>query len=158
MSWVLVTWRFGHSRSIFCHCVCAVSSSLGTAHSCPRGFCCVARSSCFYRLRAFMLYLVLCGTQRVYSWLRAFMLSCLVWTRGLWVFSLAACHVLFCTWLWVCLLAMCLCFCFVWARGFCPSFLCATCSHVNLSWPHPSCYLNWFSPAVFPRYPHLLPL
>ncbi len=23
---------------------------------------------------------------------------------------------------------MCLCFCFVWARGFCPSFLCAMCS------------------------------
>ncbi len=53
-------------------CECAVSSSLGTAHSCPRVFCCVARSLCFYRLRAFML-------------------SCLVWTRGLWVFSLAAC-------------------------------------------------------------------
>ncbi len=41
-------------------CECAVSSSLGTAHSCPRVFCCVAHSSCFYRLRAFMLYLVLC--------------------------------------------------------------------------------------------------
>ncbi len=48
-------------------CECAVSISLGTAHSCPRVFCCVARSSCFYRLRAFMLYLVLCGTQLVYS-------------------------------------------------------------------------------------------
>ncbi len=81
---------FGHSRSIFCHCVCAVSRSLGTAHSCPRVFCCVARSSCFYRLRAFMLYLVLCGTQLVYSlaacfhvvmscvntWLMSFLISC----------------------------------------------------------------------------------
>ncbi len=27
---------------------------------------CVARSSCFYRLRAFMLCLVLCGTQLMY--------------------------------------------------------------------------------------------
>ncbi len=36
------------------------------ALSCPRVFCCVACSSCFYRLRAFMLYLVLCGTQLVY--------------------------------------------------------------------------------------------
>ncbi len=35
-----------------------------------------------------------------------------------------------CTWLVICLLAMCLCFCFVWARGFCPSFLCAMCSLV----------------------------
>ncbi len=71
-------------------CECAVSSSLGTAHSCPRVFCCVARSSCFYRLRAFMLYLVLCGTQLVYSlaacfhvvmscvnkWLMSFLISC----------------------------------------------------------------------------------
>ncbi len=81
---------FRHSRSIFCHCVCAVSGSLDTAHSCPRVFCCVARSSCFYRLRAFMLYLVLCGTQLVYSlaacfhvvmscvntWLMSFLISC----------------------------------------------------------------------------------
>ncbi len=56
-------------------CECAVSSSLGCALSCPRVFCCVARSSCFYRLGAFML-------------------SCIVWTRGLWVFSLAACSCL----------------------------------------------------------------
>ncbi len=48
-------------------CECAVSSSLGCAHSCPRVFCCVARSSCFYRLRAFMLYLVLCGFHVVMS-------------------------------------------------------------------------------------------
>ncbi len=34
-------------------CECAVSSSLGTAHSCPRVFCYVARSSCFYRLSCF---------------------------------------------------------------------------------------------------------
>ncbi len=27
----------------------------------------------------------------VFHWLRVFMLSCLVWTRGLWVFSLAVC-------------------------------------------------------------------
>ncbi len=59
-------------------CECAVSSSLGTAHSCPRVFCCVARSSCFYRLRAFM-YILCCVAHSLYShWLRAFMLSCLV--------------------------------------------------------------------------------
>ncbi len=72
-------------------CECAVSSSLGTAHSCPRVFCCVARSSCFYRLRAF-IYILCCVARSLYiHWLRTFMLSCLVWTRGLWVFSLAAC-------------------------------------------------------------------
>ncbi len=36
-------------------CECAASSSLGTAHSCPRVFCYIARSSCFYRLRAFVI-------------------------------------------------------------------------------------------------------
>ncbi len=82
---------FGHSRSTFCLFVgvCAVSSSLGRTLFCPRVFCCVARSSCFYRLGAFMLYLVLCGTQLVYfigcvlscchvlnTWLMSFLISC----------------------------------------------------------------------------------
>ncbi len=71
-------------------CECAVSSSLGTVHSCPRVFCCVARSSCFYRLRAFVISCAVARSLYI-LWLRAFMLSCLVWTRGLWVFSLAAC-------------------------------------------------------------------
>ncbi len=87
-------WSRDGVRTLALHflslCECAVSSSLGTAHSCPRVFCCVARSSCFYRLRAFMLYLVLCGTQLVYSlaacfhvvmscvntWLMSFLISC----------------------------------------------------------------------------------
>ncbi len=69
---------------------CAVSSSLGSTLFCPRVFCCVACSSCFYRMRAFMLYIVLCGTQLVYSlavcfhvvmscvntWLMSFLISC----------------------------------------------------------------------------------
>ncbi len=91
MSWVSV--RVG-LRTLALHflslCECAVSGSLETAHSCPRVFCCVARSSCFYRLRAFMLYLVLCGTKLVHSlaacfhvvmscvntWLMSFLISC----------------------------------------------------------------------------------
>ncbi len=96
--------------------------------SCPRVFCCVARSSCFYRLHAFMLYLVLCGTQRV--------------------------HVLFCTWLVICLLAMCLCFCFMWARGFCPSFLCATCSCQFVLTPPILLPVYWLIfPSCFPSLP-----
>ncbi len=59
-------------------CECAVSSSLGRALFCPHVFCGVARSSCFYRLRAFMLCLVLCGTQLV------FLIGCM----------LSYCHVL----------------------------------------------------------------
>ncbi len=56
---------FGHSCSTFCLFVWVC------VHLCYI-LCCVARSLCI-------------------QWLRAFMLSCLVWTRGLWVFSLATC-------------------------------------------------------------------
>ncbi len=82
-------WSRDGVRTLALHflslCECAVSSSLGIAHSCPRGFSCVARSSCFYRLHAFMLYLVLCGTQLgcfhvvmscVNTWLMSFLISC----------------------------------------------------------------------------------
>ncbi len=59
-------WSRDGVRTLALHflslCECAVSSSLGTAHSCPRVFCCVARSSCFYRLRAFM-YIWCCVTR-----------------------------------------------------------------------------------------------
>ncbi len=48
----------------------AVRVFIGCMHSCYV-LCCVARSLCIH-------------------WLHAFMLSCLVWTRCLWVFSLAA--------------------------------------------------------------------
>ncbi len=75
---------FGHSHSIFCHCV---PSELETAHSCPCVFCCVAM---LYVIYTKMLYLVLCGTQLVYSlascfhvvmccvntWLMSFLISC----------------------------------------------------------------------------------
>ncbi len=145
---------FGHSRSIFCHCVCAVSSSLGTAHSCPRVFCCVARSSCFYRLRAFMLYLVLCGTQLVYSlaacfhvvmscvntWLMSFLISC--------VFMSCFAH----GWWFVC--CPCACVSVLWACGFCPSFLCATCSCQFVLIPPILLPVYWFIfPSCFPSLP-----
>ncbi len=52
----------------------AVRVFIGCVHSCYI-LCCVARSLCIH-------------------WLCAFMLSCLVWTRGLWVFSLAVCSCL----------------------------------------------------------------
>ncbi len=80
MSLVSVT-GFGHSRSIFCHCVSARSR----VRSAPRTLVHV----CFVVLHAVRVSI---GCMHLcISWLRAFMLSCLVWTRGLWVFSLAAC-------------------------------------------------------------------
>ncbi len=121
-------------------CVCvvlhAVRVFIGCVHSCYV-LCCVARSLCFS------------------------LLSCLVWTRGLWVFSLAACscpvlHMagnLFC---WPCA-----CFSFVWAHGFCLSFLCAMCSHVNCL--DPTHLVTWLLVNLphlcLSHYPpHLLPL
>ncbi len=134
MSWVSVSCRGSDTcapRSVSL-CECAVMSSLGRALFCPCVFCGAARSSCFYRLRAFMLCLVLCGTQFVYF--MGCVLSCchVLCEHVAYEDShLLHVHVLFCTWLVICLMAMCLCFCFVWARGFCLSFLCAMCSHVD---------------------------
>ncbi len=49
-------------------------------------FCIVARSSCFNRLCAFMLcFVAVWQATCVFHWLRTFMLSCLIWTCGLWV-------------------------------------------------------------------------
>ncbi len=42
------------------------SAAHSLVHVCCVCVCGVARSSCFYRLRAFMLCLVLCGTQLVF--------------------------------------------------------------------------------------------
>ncbi len=58
MSWVSVSCR-GNTRAprSVSLCECAVSNSLGRALFWPRVFCGIARSSCFYRLRAFMLCL-----------------------------------------------------------------------------------------------------
>ncbi len=88
-----------------------VGVSIGCVYSCYI-LCCVGRSLCIH-------------------WLSAFMLSCLVWTRGVSVFSLAVCSCLvlhmagdlivflFCVSTWL---------------------LCHVLS-CHLSWPHPSCYL-----------------
>ncbi len=63
----------------------------------------------------------------VNTWLMSFLISCMFMScfAHSWRFVfLVMCCVLFCVSTWLCL-----------------SFLCAMCSHVNLSWPHPSCYL-----------------
>ncbi len=152
-----------------------VSSSLGCALFSSRVFCVFARSSCFigcvhscYVLccvaHSLWFSLAVCFHVMSYAvwhtacdfhWLCAFMLSCLVWTCGLWVLSLAACScpVLHMACEFFVLLAMC--FCFVWAHGFCLSFLCAMCSHVNC--PDTAHLVSWllvnFPRLCFPRYP-----
>ncbi len=106
-------FRAGFGHSSLCGSV-LVSSSLDCAALLSRVFLLCCTQFMFYQLHAFMLYLVLCGTQLVYfigsvlscchvcvnTWLMSFLISCVF-------------RVLFCTWLVNCLLAICLCFCFV---------------------------------------------
>ncbi len=83
---------FGHSCSMFC----LVLWACGLKFTRPRAllftcvvFCVVAHSSCF--IGCVMLCLVLCGTQLVFF--MGCVLSCchVLWTCGLWVFSLFWC-------------------------------------------------------------------
>ncbi len=101
-----------------------------------------------------VLCLCFCTQLVVFIALRAFMLSCLVWTCGLWLFSLAEYLCLFCTWLVIGFAGHVLVFSFVhWAQGFCLSSLCAMCSHVNCL--DPTHLVTWYwliCPPVFPRY------
>ncbi len=75
MSWVSVTWRGSDTRAPF--------SVIVWVRSAPRSallstcVCCVTRSSCFYRLRAFMYILCCVARSLDIHWLRAFMLSCM---------------------------------------------------------------------------------
>ncbi len=116
MSWVSVSCQGSDTRAPCSVSLweCVVSSSLGRTLFCPRVFCCVARSSCFYRLRAFMLCLVLCSTQLVGSlaacfhvamscvntWLIRFLISCVFiscFAHGWWiVFWPCACVFVLC--------------------------------------------------------------
>ncbi len=97
---------------------CAVSGSLDTAHSCPRVFCCVARSSCFYRLRAFVLSCAVLHTAGVFSlavcsrvfmscvntWLMSFLISCVFvscFAHGWWIVCWPCACVLFCVSTWL---------------------------------------------------------
>ncbi len=154
MSWVSVSCRGSDTRApcSVSLCECVVSSLLGHTLFCPPVFCGVARSSCYYRLRAFMLCLVLCGTQLVY-FIGCVLSCCHVLCEHVdYEFSLAACscpvlhmagelfagHVL-------------VFFCFVWIHGFCPGFLCPMCSHVNCLDPTHLVYL--ICPTCLPSLP-----
>ncbi len=152
---------FGHSRSMFClvvwacglefalSCPCvlcfvlhAVRVFIGCVHSCYV-LCCVARSSCISLAVCFHVVMSCVNTRFMSVLISCVFVSCFV--HG---------------W-WFVLLAMCLWFCFVWAHGFCLSFLCAMCSHVNcLDSTHLVTWLLVNLPHLcLSRYPpHLLPL
>ncbi len=93
----------------------------------------------------------------VFQWLRPFMLSCLVWTRGLWIFSLAMCS---CPVMHMagdfCFAGHVLVFLFCVSTWLCLSFLCAMCSHVYLSWPLPILFPDYW--LICPACVYLVPL
>ncbi len=87
---------FGHSHSM-CPSVSfwehAVSSSLSRVLFCPPVLCFVLLHA-VHVLSAAWIHVISCAVWHAacfFHGLPAFMLSCLVWTCGLWVFSLAAC-------------------------------------------------------------------
>ncbi len=108
---------FGHSRSIFCHCVSArsrvrsgphtlvhvcfvvlhaVRVSIGSVHLCYI-LCCVARSLYIHWLRAFML-------SCVNTWLMSFLISCVFmscFVHGWWFVCWPCACVLFCVSTWL---------------------------------------------------------
>ncbi len=130
MSLVSVTWRGSDTRAPFSVIVWVRGLDFAR-HRALLSTCVLLCCTQFVFLSAacIYVYLVLCGTQLLYSLAACFhvVMSCV----NTWLMSfLISCVLMSCFahgW-WFCLLAMCLCFCFVWARGFCPSFLCATCS------------------------------
>ncbi len=142
---------FGHSRSrLVLLRERAVSSSLGPCAplSVCVVFCC---TQLVLQLRAFSHFVFFCVARSLCFFTGCVLscLSCFVWTRGLWVFSLAACS---CPVLHMAsdfvLLAMCLCFCFVWAHGLSCLVLCAMCSHKCIIHSFMSIVLT--PPTLFP--------
>ncbi len=108
----------------------AVRVFIGYVHSCYV-FYCVACSLCIH-------------------WLRAFMLSCLVFTRRLMSILISSFFVsCFAHGWWFVLLAMYLCFCFVWAHGFVFDF-CVPCALMSICLD-PTNLVSW----LLVNWPHL---
>ncbi len=162
MSLVSVTWRGSDTRAPF-SVIVWVRGLEFARHRALLSTCVLLCCTQFMFLSAacIYVYLVLCGTQLVYSlaacfhvvmscvntWLMSFLISC--------VFMSCFAH----GWWFVCW--PCACVSVLCEHVASVLVFCVPRAHVNLSWPHPSCYLfiDSFSPAVFPRYPHhLLPL
>ncbi len=84
---------FGHSRSTFCLFVWVCGLEFAWPHA-LLSTCVLLCCTQFVFLSAACIHVISCALWHaacVFHWLRAFMLSCLFWTRGLWVFSFVAC-------------------------------------------------------------------
>ncbi len=141
--------RFGHS-CYMSRCVSVQSRVRSATHSSVHVFY-VACSSCFYQFISLCISLAACfhvAMSCVNMQLMSILTSCMF----------VSCLAHGC---WFVLLAICLCFCFMWAHGFCLSFLCAMYFHVNFL--DPTHLVTWLLVNLphlcFPRHPpHLLPL
>ncbi len=96
MSWVSVSCRGSDTRAPCSVSLCERAARVRSAARSLVHVCCVCVWRCTQSvfLSAACIHVMSCAVwhaARVFHWLRAFMLSCLVWTRSLWVFSLAAC-------------------------------------------------------------------
>ncbi len=98
MSWVSVSCRGSDTRAPCSVSLCERAARVRSAARSLVHVCCVCVCvwccTQFVFLSAVCIHIMSCAVwhaAHVFHWLRAFMLSCLVWTRGLWVFSLAAC-------------------------------------------------------------------
>ncbi len=150
-----------HALSRFGSMLSRVCSALSySVHACCVSCCCT--QFVFYRLRAFMLCLLLVWQHSLLYSLAAcvhVVISCVNTCLMSILISCLSCPVLHMACDFV-LLAMCLCFCFVWAHGFVLDF-CVPCALVSICLD-PTHFVPdyWLiCPPVFPRYPpHLLPL
>ncbi len=154
MSLVSVTWRGSDTHAPF-SVIAWVRGLEFARHRALLSTCVLLCCTQFVFLSAacIYVYLVLCGTQLVYSlaacfhvvmscvntWLMSFLISC--------VFMSCFAH----GWWFVCW--PCACVSVLCEHVASVLVFCVPRAHVNLSWPHPSCYLfiDSFSPAVFPR-------
>ncbi len=162
MSWVSVTWRGSDTRAPF-SVIVWVRGLEFARHRALLSTCVLLCCTRFVFLSAacIYVYLVLCGTQFVYSLAACFhvVMSCVnTWLMSVFI----SCVFVSCFahgWWFVCW--PCACVSVLCEHVASVLVFCVPRAHVNLSWSHPSCYLfiDSFSPAVFPRYPHhLLPL
>ncbi len=95
MSWVSVLCRGSDTHAPFSVIVWVGGLEFARPHALLST--CVLLCFTQFLLSAACIHVMSCAVWHaacVFHWLHAFMLSCIVWTRGLWVFSLAVCSCL----------------------------------------------------------------
>ncbi len=131
---------FGHSRSTFCLFVWVCGLKFARPHA-FLSTCVLLCCRQFVFLSAACIHVTSCAVWHagcVFHWLCAFMLSCLVWTRGL---SLAVCSCLVLHMAGDLFAGHVLVFLFCVSTWLLSKFSVCHVLSCQLSWLHPSCYL-----------------